>query len=404
MFARWSVLVALIHALTTLTPFPSAAADLTLLGYGGTLIDMSADGSVILVYTGSDHQLLEGGVLTPLSSLPGYPADAKALGMSDDAQVIVGNARPPGHSTFDEAFIWSGGTTTYLDLGTDGGPSARAISGDGSTVVGLGGGTSVAPALFAWSGGSFTSLESMVDAGFPGTYNSADLTGVSFDGSVVIGSNNVTTNGCFQCDWALRWNAAGDVTVLDDLLPVPPPDADTSELMESQVLSGDGLVVAGRIRAAPNEPQHFRFDASGYGVIEETSGTSSDALNDISHDGTRIAGRRWISSSDNGAGIWDPVNGFRYVANVLQAEGVSVPAGYTLTSAHLISADGRIVAGRATPPGGGVEIWIATLPAPPDVPVLTPLGGLVLAIALGACAWAVDRRRRSAGTGPAHSS
>jgi len=389
MRARWSMALVLAQVVTALT---ASAADFTLLGYFGTPLSISDDGKVVLLYTSSAYYLLEDGVLTPLSSLPGWPADAQAVDMSGDGQVIAGNAATPARPyAYDEGFIWSGGVTTYLAIDGTAGPYVDALSGDGGTVAGRDAG-----GLYSWSAGTFTPLQSIVDAGFPGSLFSARVLDVSHDGSVAVGYNKVTNNHCYQCDWAVRWDG-GSVTKLDDLLVPPPPNPDVSELMRTLVLSDDGLVAAGTVRATPTEPHHFRIDPTGVGYVDDTADCAC-AVQDISRDGSRMVGRITPSSGAPGAGLWDLANGPRLVTDVLLDDfGVAVPAGYDLLRGYLISADGRTLVGRATPTGGGAELWIATLEGPPAVPALTPLGGAALALLVGTTgAWTTARRRSPA--------
>lgn len=63
----------------------------------------------------------------------------------------------------------------------------------------------------------------------------------------------------------------------------------------------------------------------------------------------------------NRAFIWDPVNGYRLIEDVLRDAG-ALPTGYSLTIATGISADGTIVVGNGVGPGFTPRGWVAVIP------------------------------------------
>ncbi len=63
----------------------------------------------------------------------------------------------------------------------------------------------------------------------------------------------------------------------------------------------------------------------------------------------------------NRAFIWDPVNGYRLVEDILRDAG-SLPAGYSLTIATGISGDGTVIVGNGLGPGFTPRGWVAVIP------------------------------------------
>ena len=138
--------------------------------------------------------------------------------------------------------------------------------------------------------------------------SSSSASGVSADGSVVVGANGYPPR-----DEAFRWTSDGGMVGLGFL-----PGAGSFSRAEG--VSADGSVVVG-----------FDFPGSVFG--------KSDAF------------------------IWDETNGMRGLAQVLTELGVDL-AGWHLSSANDVSDDGLTIVGSGTNPSGDLEAWIAVLPAP----------------------------------------
>ena len=72
------------------------------------------------------------------------------------------------------------------------------------------------------------------------------------------------------------------------------------------------------------------------------------------------------TSSGPEAFLWDSANGIRNLKDVLVSDcglGASL-AGWTLTFARDISADGTAIVGFGTNPSGDSEAWLAVIPEP----------------------------------------
>ena len=96
---------------------------------------------------------------------------------------------------------------------------------------------------------------------------------------------------------------------------------------------------------APVPPRSQAFDVSDDGsfVVGEISGTSMGGM----------TGQQAV--------VWKPDGSFRPVIDILRESNV-MPAGWALLVAYGISADGKVIVGSATDPGGIAQGFIARLP------------------------------------------
>ncbi len=151
-----------------------------------------------------DAFIWEAGVMTGLGFLAddGNDYESEAFGISGDGTVVVGKAKntDPNDATksVKEAFIWESGVMTGLGFLQDDTAKveseARAASYDGSTVVGNSkvddpnDPTKSVKQAFIWQDGVMTGLGFLADA--TGPFESK-ATGVSADGSVIVGDSKV---------------------------------------------------------------------------------------------------------------------------------------------------------------------------------------------------------------------
>jgi hypothetical protein len=147
---------------------------------------------------------------------------------------------------------------------------------------------------------------------------------VSDDNSVIVGSASVTPGSIYN--EAVMWKTSGESIVLGDL----PGGARSSS---AQAVSGDGKIVVG------------------------------------------------VSTSARGleAFRWTEKGGMRTVQGILKELGVDTP-GWRLESATAVSADGRVITGRAVNPNGRAEAYVAMIP-PSYVPEPS-IDALVITVAL----------------------
>ena len=306
--------------------------------------DLSADGSVVV--GNADKGTLgsrafrwtsAGGMMN--LGLFGGATYTYASRCSANGSVVVGQggtSQPVATSGYrwlsGSGFTTVGGTGTY----------AFAVSGDGSTVVG------VSPFLnnteaYRWtSGGGMVSLGSF----FPGQGSVAQA--VNANGSVIVGVSGLR---------ASRWTLAGGMTDLGVL-----PGGTSSS---ADCITPDGSVVVGACNT-PAGPRLFRW-TSGTGMVNlgTMPGSMFISPTGVSGDGGIIVG---IVSDTAGNGqpfLWTRTGGMRDVGAYMSSVGIDL-TGWTLSSVHGISADGRTIIGSGwhfTAQFGRNEAWRATIPA-----------------------------------------
>jgi MYXO-CTERM domain-containing protein len=228
---------------------------------------------------------------------------------------------------------------TFLPLGNLPGPEvfswARAVSADGSVVVGYSGSPAGSREAFRW-----TEAGGMVSLGVLPTQLSSEATAVSADGSVIVG---VTTNS--QAVEAFRWTAKGGLTGLGDL-----PGNDF--LSKASGVSADGAIVVGTGNYSAGGGPHpvtgeaFRWTAMdgmvGLGDVPGGIGCSRAAA--ISADGSTIVGRGDAQASFQAE---DMGVAYRWTATGGMTALGFLPGGSTFSAAAAVSADGSVVVGQS---------------------------------------------------------
>jgi probable HAF family extracellular repeat protein len=236
---------------------------------------------------------------------------------------------------------------------------ATGISADGSVVVGRGIGTSGNEAFRWTSGGGMVGLGDL-----PGGGIGSAAFDTSADGSAVVGYGNGASG-----TEAFRWTSGGGMVGLGDL-------AGGAFFSFANGVSADGSVVVGHGTNAASSSEAFRWTSGGgmVGLGDLAGGTFNSRAQGVSADGSVVVGFG-TSASGSVAFIWDAVNGMRSLQDVLVNDYGLDLTGWLLGSAVGISADGTSIVGYGTH-NGQTEAWLAVLPEP-GTGVLVGVTGLL---------------------------
>ncbi len=307
---------------------------------------ISADGTTVVGHSHTDQgyqpfrwTLAEG--LVPIG-LPGTTDVTAAWDADDDGSIVIGQGQ-------NGAWRWSSsaGYESLLPLAGHAASVALECSNDGSVIVGCS------------SFGSSTSnrqpcrwIDSTEALVLEGEWHSAGVNGCSANGAVLVGFD--TEDGPF------RWSEAQGKEQLS-----PQRDGGTAT-----ATSADGSIVVGTVWGAGHQPM--------VGVIWEETGTETvlpDVLGaaqafaypcGISADGSTVVGSTGYVS---GACLYDPQGGSRLLADVLTDEYRLDVAGWHLSYAYAVSADGTTIAGWGLR-DGHTEAFVARLPEPATLTAL----------------------------------
>jgi probable HAF family extracellular repeat protein len=367
---------------------------------------ISADGSTV-VGRGTGTSGPEAFRWTASCGLQGlgslYNLYSTAYDVSRDGAVVVGSSSSA--SGLSEAFRWEDlnrngivdndeKLNNHPEFGLGGFPGGRfysegwCVSADGWVVAGYSN-PAFGTEAFRWVDlnrngivDNDEKLDNCPEFGlgdFPGGSFDSSVYGALADGSVVVGHGNSTLG--YE---AFRWedlNHNGKVDE-DEKLDYHPEfglgDLPGGNFYSSAWdISEDGLVVVGRSSSASGM-EAFRWTASGgmQGLGDLPGGLFESDAYDVSADGSVVVGYS-ESLLGNEAFIWDTEHGMRSLRDVLVKDCGLDMTGWTLSNAMGISADGMIIVGYGTNPDGYTEAWMATVPEPATV-LLLSFGGLLL--------------------------
>jgi probable HAF family extracellular repeat protein len=190
----------------------------------------------------------------------------------------------------------------------------------------------------------------MVDIGdLPGGDPHGIATDVSADGTVVVGSSS-SSNG----SEGFIWKAATGMLGIGDL----PGGIFTSS---ADGVSADGTVVVGYGSSQAGSEAIRWTSAGGMTGLGDLPGSNfSSAATAVSADKSVIVG---TGSTANGveAFLWTPSLGMVNLRDFLLDRGVTEVAGWLLTGANAVSADGTTIVGTGLNPDFEVEGWVATI-------------------------------------------
>jgi probable HAF family extracellular repeat protein len=169
---------------------------------------------------------------------------------------------------------------------------------------------------------------------------------VSDDGSVIVGYGELSDGS----DQAFRWEGES-FTRLD--------------FKKARDVSADGSVIVGNGWTIGGITEGVRWEDGTLTTLGQIPGTGTYQHlhpNAVSADGSVIVGM----GQNNGrrAFIWDDANGVRVLKDVLENNFNLDLAGWSLTVANDISADGSVIVGYGNNPDGNEEAWMAILDWP----------------------------------------
>jgi probable HAF family extracellular repeat protein len=364
----------------TCTRAQAAAATFTPLGdlAGGETYSIAAgvsgDGSVVVGTSVSASGVeafrwTSAGGIVGLGDLPGATFDSRATAISTDGSTIVGSSitsqfMSPGSQI---AFRWTQ-ATGMVGLGDiAGGPAlsdARAVSANGSVVVGVGFPSDYGLA-FRW-----TQPSGMVGLGdLPGGNFTSVANAVSADGSVVGCTGSVSPPNV-QPDpkqtGAFRWTSAGIAGL---------GWAPGINFSSAAAVSANGEIVAGSFSTDISTFGYRWTATTGFVPLPQLPDIPLTNVKGMSADGARVVG---YSSAGTGASeqaiLWDEQHGIQKLAALLtNVYGLNL-AGWHLTEANAISADGMTIVGQGINPQGLSEGWRVQFVPEPSSCALLALG------------------------------
>ncbi|MCA9218306.1 MAG: hypothetical protein KDB27_34795 [Planctomycetales bacterium] len=299
---------------------------------------ISADGSVIGLYEAVGD--FSGWIWSRENGFEQAPIDDHWLttAISGDGNVIALNNSENNHKTL----IWdrTSNETTTIDSDSS---SSSELSHDGAIAA-----TNAGDSLFRWT--ESTGLEPI---DIPGSWDDHYVTGMSSDGSTIVGGMNA---GWIRSPDG-NYNLESDGFIWHDgqAQELHLPHTGDPNIYSSNAIdvSSDGQIVL--VRA---EQELLKFDVNGNEfqnlgpvVVDGEQYDIRDAqLTD--HGAITIYARR---NSDQGVTgiVWDKVHGYQYLEEVLRDEhGIEFPSSMKLMWPSVVSQDARAIAGVWKPISG----------------------------------------------------
>ena len=335
--------------------YARAAVTVTSLGYlpGDNFsgaYGVSGDGQVVVGISGLDgyvfgYRAFRWTAASGMVGLGYLSGDnySRAYAVSGNGLVVVGHS-DRYFRMVGQAFRWTVGSGMiglgYLPSHTN--SSATAVNGDGSVIVGISSSQSpefelfVAPGdgqAFRWTAGS-----GMVGLGYLPGYSNSIATGVSADGSVIVGTCTSASNS-----QAFRWTAASGMVGLGYVPGYVYSGA--------AGVSADGSVIVGTAWSLTNS-QAFRW----------TAGSGMVGLGNLPYGLATIAN---AASADGSVVAGSGSAGFRWAAGVgMQALPIDPDDQYrSFETGRGVSADGNTIVGRSQSENQRPVALLATFPA-----------------------------------------
>lgn len=343
--------------------------------YYSSASDVSADGAVVvgesLSANGTEaFRWTEAIGMMGLGALGGADFVSTAHAVSADGLVVVGSSQSPKSGPRTEAFRWTegGGMIGIGDLpGGEFASAGSGVSSDGSVLAG-GSASTLSPSLaeaYRW-----TESTGLLGLGvFPAGQSPATVPwSLSADGTTVVGWA-FTGNG----QEAFRWTEIEGLVAMGDL-----PEGIFSS--QATGVSADGSVIVG-LGHNPGTTTFRWTAATGMQDLGRPPGGNYSLARGVSGNGSVVVGEAGVANQRVPM-IWNEENGMRNLIDVLEGLGLADEiAGWSLEQATAISADGLTVVGSGYNPAGEQEAWIAYLgePSVVEIPAASSVGLALLA-------------------------
>jgi uncharacterized membrane protein len=355
--AVWLGLVAAVtHAATAEAGVVTVIEDTS--GFVGPQVQaLSADGAV----AGGSDVFAAGfhwnGAFDPVPALPGGSASF-VFDLSQDGSVAVGAA---SDGALQHPMRWTpgGGTASLGTLAPGESGGARAVSADGSVVVGRSG---AVPFRWTASGG--------IQA----------LTGVNGFAWDVSGAGEVVTGTSVgTVVQAYRWTQMGGMTGLGTL-----PGYESSS---ARAISSDGTTIVGSAYDEDSETeQAMRWTQSegmvGIGSLPDCVQITATA---VSGGGSLIAGECWlVDGITRRAFVWTQPTGILALADFLSLRGVAIEDPLSDPDITAVSDDGRVLAVVDSDVSGIRSLLIDVTPKVPALPLVVGLALFSMLAGFGA--------------------
>ncbi|MBC8009687.1 MAG: hypothetical protein H7067_06290 [Burkholderiales bacterium] len=304
---------------------------------------------------------------TGLGALSGS-ATSEAIAVSIDGSVVVGNSPPSGSGGVQLGFRWTSesGIVSLGDLpgGLDN-SSAQGVSADGAVIVGYGSNAGNKTEAFRW-----TAASGPVGLGFfsenPVVGLHSHAYGISADGAVIVGTaatplyRGAPLSGY---DRAFRRTTSGLVDLGHIPTAMDPFFAPYALDYCAYAASVNGDVIVGYARLLDGESREailWTADNTPVSLGDLPGGLRYSEARAVSADGGIVVGLAKGAGDDDGAFVWDPINGMRSVRAILTDAGLA--DGWSISAATGVSADGTKIVGYGRK-NDIVQAWLLDLAA-----------------------------------------
>lgn len=323
---------------------PGAWTDLGSLGAGSIAYAVSAKGDVVAGTSATQYGLggqydrgfRWAGIMQDLDANPDDNVTVRVSAISADGEVIAGLYMHYPECNPGCGFTWKDGVFNILQNVPGGwySPTPTGLSTDGSIVVGY------APVAYQYTDRAWlwTAATGFVDLGSLPDNPTAEALAVSQDGATIVGYSTDTNLQVHAVAWTYK---NGSVTIRDlGYLPGGAPWAQATSV------SSNGSVIVGTAGCGGYCTAGFRWTRKTGMVAIPIPPTKTYAYGTgVSADGKTVVGYAGQNCCDWEAWRWTQAHGTEYIGDWLDAVGVDASGGY-FYSAYATTANAYGVVGQ----------------------------------------------------------